>query len=253
MTGLLADLTRLTGLAEAAIWHFALIFFRVGAAAALIPALGEQALPMRIKLAGTMAITLVVAPAVPPVGMPGFAAFLAEAITGLALGMGLRLMVIGLQTAGTIAAQSVSLAQMFAGTGPEPQPITANVLVLAGLALFVAMGGLPRVVELLLLSYQLVPPGSAPEPGVLAAWGTARVARVFALALSLAAPFVLAALLYNLALGVINRAMPTLMVTFIGAPALTLGGLVLLALAAPFLLEVWRQAMAEALLDPFGR
>ncbi len=72
------------------------------------------------------------------------------------------------------------------------------------------------------------------------------------MAFTLAAPFILAALLYNLALGAINRAMPSLMVTFIGAPALTLGGLVLLALATPFLLQIWRDMVSLRLLNPFG-
>ncbi|MFC3118840.1 flagellar biosynthetic protein FliR [Jhaorihella thermophila] len=35
---------------------------------------------------------------------------------------------------------------------------------------------------------------------------------------SLSAPFVIASLLYNLTLGAINRAMPQLMVTLVGAP-----------------------------------
>ena len=64
--------------------------------------------------------------------------------------------------------------------------------------------------------------------------------------------FVVAALLYNLALGAINRAMPQLMVSFVGAPALTLGGLALLALSAPVILTVWRTAMDAALTTPLG-
>ena len=52
----------------------------------------------------------------------------------------------------------------------------------------------------------------------VAEWGVARVGAAFALALGLAAPFVIAAVLYNLALGVINKAMPQLMVALVGAP-----------------------------------
>jgi flagellar biosynthetic protein FliR len=63
---------------------------------------------------------------------------------------------------------------------------------------------------------------------------------------------VIASLLYNLALGAINRAMPQLMVSFVGAPALTLGGLALLALAAPILLSFWSDAVERALFQPFA-
>lgn len=255
MNELIARLSEISGLAEGFIWHAALVFMRVGAAVSLFPAIGEQMVPQRVRLAAALAVTLVVAPAVPatasvPQGLlPPLAA---EAVAGLVLGFGLRLLILGLQMAGTIAAQSVSLAQMFAGTGPEPQPIVANLLVLAGLALFVSMGGLERAVALLVLSYDLIPPGRLPAAADMAEWGLRRISSVFALSFSLAAPFVLAALLYNLALGAINRAMPQLMVSFVGAPALTLGGLALLALASPILLTVWRVAMEAALAAPPG-
>ncbi len=68
----------------------------------------------------------------------------------------------------------------------------------------------------------------------------------------MAAPFTIAAFVYNLALGVINRAMPQLMVTFVGAPAITLGGLVLLLISAPIMLGVWHQGFVAFIADPFG-
>ena len=255
MNELIARLSEFTGLAQGFLWQAALVFMRVGAAVSLIPALGEMMVPQRVKLSAAIAITMMVAPAVSFSGSApqGLLAPLAtEAVIGLILGFSLRLLLLGLQTAGTIAAQSTSLAQMFAGSGPEPQPIVSNLLVLAGLALFVAMGGLHKAVSLLIMSYDLIPPGQLPAAAEMADWGLRRISSVFALAFSLAAPFVLAALLYNLALGAINRAMPQLMVSFVGAPALTLGGLVLLALVSPVLLTIWRSAMEVALAMPFG-
>jgi flagellar biosynthetic protein FliR len=60
-----------------------------------------------------------------------------------------------------------------------------------------------------------------------------------ALAFPLAAPFVIGSGLYNLALGAINKAMPQLLVAFVGAPALALGGLLLMLIAAPLMVSVW--------------
>jgi flagellar biosynthesis protein FliR len=85
---------------------------------------------------------------------------------------------------------------------------------------------------------------------VLAQWGVGRVAHAFALAFVLAAPFVIGSCIYNLALGAINRAMPQLMVAFIGSPAITWGGLVLLMLAAPVMITVWLGAFQTYLTDP---
>lgn len=255
MNELIAQLSALSGLAEPMIWQAALVFVRVGALIALLPAIGDQMVPLRIKLAATVGMTLVVVSAVSPDFPPasGFVGpILAEALAGLILGIGLRMLILGLQTAGTIAAQSTSLSQMFAGTGPEAQPIVANILVIAALAVFVGMDGLPRAVGLVIVSYDLMPAGTVADVRAFTEWEIQRISRVFAMAFSLAAPFVIAALLYNLALGAINRAMPQLMVTFVGAPALALGGVALLAISAPLVLAVWQEAMEAALQNPFG-
>ena len=77
-------------------------------------------------------------------------------------------------------------------------------------------------------SYEILPMGLPVPAEDVARWGVARVAQAFALGFSLAAPFVIAGFAYNVALGAINRAMPQLMVAFIGAPAITAGGLLIL-------------------------
>lgn len=244
------------GLSSGVAWAGFLVFLRCGAMMALLPAFGEQSVPMRVRLGLTIAFAAVVAPAVAarPGGWPepGIGPVLGEAAAGLILGIGLRLMVQALQITGTIAAQAASLTQVFGGTAGEPQPAISNVLALAGLALAVAAGLHVQAAKLLILSYDLLPPGVPPAPGEAAALGVAQVARAFALAFSLAAPFVIAALLYNLALGLISRAMPAMMVTFVGAPALTLGALALLALSAPLILGAWVQALSEHLADPLS-
>ena len=84
-----------------------------------------------------------------------------------------------------------------------------------------------------------------------AEWGLGLIGQTFALAFSLAAPFIIASLIYNLALGAINRAMPALMVSMVGAPALTLGALALMAIATPVILAAWLDAFSSHLADPF--
>ncbi|MGY6410606.1 MAG: flagellar biosynthetic protein FliR [Alkalilacustris sp.] len=258
MTPETADaLAILMGFGQEVILAGFVVFFRVGAAMALMPAFGEQVVPMRVRLGLGLAFTLIVAPAMAPealavAGAPGgwLRALGTEVVAGLAIGLALRLFVIALQTGGTIAAQATSLAQFFGGAGVDPQPAISQLLVVAGLALAVMAGLHVRLAELLLLSYSFMPMGEFPAGWMLAEWGVAQVARAFALAFSLAAPFVVAALIYNMALGAINRAMPQLMVAFVGAPALTLGGLILLFLVVPGALAVWLAALGGFLADP---
>ena len=235
------------------------VFLRVGAAVALFPAFGEQVVPMRIRLMAAICFAWVTAPAVLPqvtavaqsaADLPRF--FATEVVAGLALGMAFRLMVMALQIAGTIAAQSASLSQFFGGAGVDPQPAISQLLLVGGLALAVMAGLHVRLAEALIGSYSLLPPGRFAPAAALAEWGISEVARAFSLAFRLAMPFVIAALIYNIALGAINRAMPQLMVACVGAPALTAGGLALLFLVAPVALMLWLQAFDRVLDAPFG-
>lgn len=255
MTELLTLATQLSGLGQDVLWVGFLVFLRVGAAMALMPAFGEQAVPQRVKLVLALAFTAVVAPAVSAdlvAITPGTATpLITEVIAGLIIGAGLRFFIIALQIAGTIIAQATTLSQLFAGTGPEPQPAISNLLVMAGLALAVMAGLHLHVAELLILSYEPLPAGQFPGAADTADWGLFQIARAFSLAFALAAPFVAASLIYNVAIGVINRAMPTLMVSFVGAPALALGGLLLLAVVTPLALAVWIRAVDTYVAAPF--
>ena len=235
-----------------------LVFLRVGAAMAVLPTFGERTVPGRVRLVLALAFTAVVAPAVSDrlVGAYDGAALgrhlMSETVAGLGLGLTLRLMVMALQTAGMIAAQAVSLSQIFGIPSVDPLPAIGHLMVTAGLALAALMGLHLRVAEALILSYQALPPGELPGGAVLAEWGVRGVAHAFGLAFSLAAPFLAASLVYNVALGAISKAMPQLMVALVGAPAITLGGLVLVALSLPLLLPVWARSFAAVLADPFA-
>jgi flagellar biosynthesis protein FliR len=255
LNGVIAELTGLLDLAEGLAWAAALAFVRIGAMVALMPGLGDPAVPQRIKLALVVAFTLVVAPLLADrtSGMePSFLALGGEAVAGLVLGIGLRLFLVALQTAAAIIAQATTLSQLFAGAAPEPQPAIGNLFLIAGIALAMTAGLHVRAAELAILSYDILPAGGRPLAAEAADWSLALVSRTFSLAFMLAAPFVIASMLYNLALGAINRAMPTLMVSMVGAPALTLGALALLAIATPVILATWLAAFGEHLAQPFA-
>ena len=236
--------------AAAILGSFLLAFLRIGAVLALLPALGNRLLPARIRLACGFALAAAVAPTLgEPIDITP-AIIATEATIGLAIGAVLRFMAQALIMAGMMAAQMTSLAQLF-GT-VEPSSAIGNVLNLAGLALLMAAGLPLMIVDLLIRSYEIFPIGLPPVAGDLARWGIGRVGEAFALAFGLAAPFALLAILYNLAMGILNRAMPQLMVAMVGAPAITWASALLLFLAAPLMLIVWRAAMIAAIGDPIG-
>lgn len=238
------------------LWIGFVVFLRVAAAIALLPGFGEQSVPMRIKLVIALAFTFIVAPAV-ALDAPAFSVdtlallVMTETLAGLVLGLGIRLFVLALQTAGAIAAQSTSLSQILGGAAIDPLPAMGYILTVGAVALAVMAGLHVKAAQLLIHSYVLLPLGLFSAGADVADWGAAQVAHAFELAFLLAAPFVIMSVLYNLALGVINKAMPQLMVAFVGAPVITLGGLFLLFLAAPVMLSVWLAALDHFMAAPF--
>lgn len=251
------ELAELFPLLSEKMWHGFAVFVRVAAITSMLPAFGEQSVPARIKLVLAMAFTLIVAPAIAVSEVPDSFGILSlfiltEILAGLALGIGIRLFVLALQTAGTIAAHATSLSQVFGGAGVDPMPAMGYVLIIGGLALAVMTGLHVKAAQLIILSYDFMPMGRFTAGSVLSDWGVSQVARAFTLAFTLAAPFIILSVLYNFALGAINKAMPQLMVAFVGAPVITAGGLFILLVSAPLILSVWVSAMDTFLANPFG-
>jgi flagellar biosynthetic protein FliR len=237
---MIEGLAQLLDLTEAGLAALVLVFVRVGAVMALLPGFGEVMIPARVRLG--------VDPA-----RPFFLLMLIEAGAGLLIGLAIRLLVLALQLAGSIAAQSTAIAQIFgAGVTPDPMPAIGNLLMLAGVTLAVAGDLHVKAALAMARSYEILPIGASLPAADVAAWGVARVAMAFALGFSLAAPFVIAAFAYNVALGAINRAMPQLMVAFVGAPAITAGAILILLLASPLILTYWSGRLDATLADPLG-
>ncbi|PJI86114.1 flagellar biosynthetic protein FliR [Yoonia maricola] len=245
---------------QAALWTFFAVFARIGAVMAVLPAFGDQPVPTRVRLMLAIIFTLIVAPAIaldldalPTTLLTGFGILGMEALVGLFFGIFLRFFILVLQIAGSIAAQSTSLSQIFGGTAAvDPQPAIGHMLVVAGTALAALSGLHIQAASYMIHSYTLVPFGAGLQRSLVAEVGVAEVGRTFGLGFMLAAPFLIASLIYNVVLGVINRAMPQLMVSFVGAPALTAGGLLLFFLAAPVMLAIWLALFAAFMDMPFG-
>ena len=266
LVSLFAAFAGLFDFGEADVYALFAVFTRVGAAVALAPGFGERALPARVKLVAAFAFTIVVWPAIAPIaaialetgaavnaGAGLWRLILAEATAGLALGASVRMFVFALQLAGSIAGQSTAVAQILGGgVTPDPMPAIGAILTLAGIALALAAGLHVKLAVALTASYDVLPYGVFPVAGDFAAWGLDRAVAAFALAFGIAAPFVVAALLYNLALGAINRAMPQLMVAFVGAPAITGGALILLFACGPIALAHWSDQLDRSLAAPFA-
>lgn len=234
-----------------------LVFARLGAAVMLLPGLGEQEIPPTIRLALGLALLAlllpVVAPGLPPAPDAGAEAarlVVQEVVVGLWLGGLARLLAVALAMAGQAIAALIGLQGMMV-TDPALGPQGTALGRAFGLmtAVLVLSGGLYAIaLRALAESYALIPAGGAIPLGFAAESVAQAGAASLELALRLAAPFVIAAVVLNLALGLLARLAPQVQTFFVAIPGQILGGLALLALLAPPLVATY----AEALRDGFA-
>jgi flagellar biosynthetic protein FliR len=234
-----------------------LLLARLGAAVMLLPGLGEQEVPAPIRLGLGLGLVVLLLPALAP-GLPatpdnaGEAVRLIgiEAVIGLWLGGLARMVVLAMAMAGQAVALLLGLAQALV---PDPElggqgTATGRLFSLAAAVLVLTSGLYAIPLRALVESYALLPVGDPFPAGAGAEAMVVAAGDSLALALRLAAPFVLAAVVINVALGLLTRIAPQVQVYFIAVPGQVLAGLALLALILPALLGAFGEAAREAFL-----
>jgi flagellar biosynthetic protein FliR len=244
----LADLT------AAALYGGFLVFARVAAAFMLLPGFGETHLPPRVKVVAALLVAAAMAGSVPGrpelVPMPATIAgqIGAEIVVGLLLGTVARTLFNALHVAGTLIAQQAGLGLIIpASIEPEGVSALAQILLFGAISLIFALGLDGQLLLAIRDSYALFPLGRLPDPGSMALHVTRTVSEAFSLGVRLSLPFLVIGFVLYLGLGVINRAMPQMMVFFVAAPGFTIVGLVLLAVTLPMLLWTWAGAFDATL------
>jgi flagellar biosynthetic protein FliR len=217
---------------------FMLTFARVGAMIMLMPGVGEQLITPRARLAFALLVSVVLFPLtrtlLPSGGAPAsvIGVLIGEIAVGLLIGLAVRMIIAALQTAGTIVAQQLGLAFAMSvdpAMGGQ-QAAIGNLLTLLGITLIFAADLHHLAIAAIRDSYALLPPVGIPAPGDAASLAIRATGQGFALAVQIAAPFIVFAILFNLGLGVLSRLMPQLQVFFLAMPAtILIGMLVLLA------------------------
>ena len=225
---------------------FMTIVARLGFVVFLMPGIGEQVVPMRARVAVLLAISTAFAAAgvIPRPQLDGFSDYFSllfsEAIIGLFLGVALRLSIWMLSIAGTIIAQVIGLSQMLGiALETEAQTLTANMLSMAGTALLLSADYHLSVFARLAEMYAEIPAGAL--SGIDVTFLINSSFNAFNFAILLAWPFVAINLLYNICLGFINKALPSLMVAVVGAPFMIGAGLILLTISLVTMLTVWME------------
>lgn len=225
---------------------------RTGAALALLPALGGQLIPVRVRigLAGAVGFLVMESPWAPEVpadllSLPGMLAIAGELLVGAVAALALHAAFAVAALAGDWIAQAMGLGfAMAVQPGGPPSPVISALFALLMWALFLGLGGHLLLIRLLVESYAAMPvAGTLFEPGrlmAIAGWGGFAIASGFMAALPLGG----ALLLVNVALAVAARSAPALNLFAVGFPLMLLAGIAALPLLLPGLADSFTAALA---------
>jgi len=230
------------------------IFTRLSVFMYLLPGLGETVIPVRIRLGAAFMMTWILVPVIlpglvlPELTLPSGALMIAkEGFHGFVLGFAFRLMVFVLQILGNIMSQALSISQVLGeGIATEPNTTISTLLMMAGVTLLVTMDLHIEAIGVFYRSYDAFPLGSAPYMENVAYWMTHKAMGMFSFGVTLGLPFIILNFVYNLILGFLNRAMPQLMVSFVGMPLITGVGLFLLVVATGSILHFWTESYVSS-------
>jgi flagellar biosynthetic protein FliR len=232
------------------IYHAGLIFMRVGAVVMLLPAIGDTAVPPRVRLAFALMLSLcmgaVAGPSLPPmpqsVGDMGGQVF-KELFIGLGLGALLQFMMAALAVAGEIMAIQTTLAFSQTANPNEAQPgaTLASFLSVTAVALVFATNLDHLFIGAIARSYTLFPPMKPPQVNDAAFVAVRAMGDSFALGVQLAAPVIVFSIVFNIAAGLIGRMMPQFQIFFAATPLSVLLGLSVLMLSLGMIGMVWLQ------------
>ncbi len=204
---------------------FTLILTRVSGLLMTAPVYGTPDIPLQVRALFAFALSLLVVPSQWGVSSPNPASLAeymvllgSELAVGLALGLGITVLLSGIELAGRLIDQvsGMLIAEIFDPVQGENSSILSRLIFLTTVAVYVAIGGHRMAMAGLMDTFQAIPLGSAAAPSHLADMFVALVSQSFALGVRAAAPVVASLLVANLVLGLITRALPQLNLFVLG-------------------------------------
>jgi len=219
---------------------YILIFARVGSILMLMPALGEQVIPARMRLGFALVFSAVlyplVTPTLPPLSgdmLQVLVHLLHEIAIGLILGAITRLITMAAAVAGSVIAFQSGLSGALGAdpvNGGAQGALIGTFLSMLGVALIFATDLHHVALMAIRDSYMIFSPSQPIMFGDAAEMAIQSTASAFVIGIQMSAPFLVLGLVFYLGMGILGRMMPQLQVFFVAMPATIWVGLALLAL-----------------------
>lgn len=228
-------------------------FIRIGACFMAAPVFGAQFVPARVRLLLAAAVTLIVAPLVPPPDVPtfsgaGIVVTFHQVLIGVATGFALQVIFDALSMGGQLLSNAMGLGFAF-NVDPlrgASTPVLGQLYMLLVTLTFLALNGHLALIETLIQGFVTLPVGmsglSSSAIWSLVAWG----GQLFSGALAVAIPGMTALLVVNLGFGVMSRAAPTLNLFAVGFPVTLIFGLVIVWAGLPSVQAAFIESLQAA-------
>jgi len=204
---------------------FTLILGRVGALVATAPLLKIVTAPMRVRVLLAVTLSMLVMPLyahlsyTSPWNLFAFGSLLMnEILVGLLLGLGMQILLTGVQVAGQIVAHlsGMSLAEISSPTFDGSTSVFTEIFHYVTMAVFITLGGHRMIVGALLDTFHWAPPGRCQLGDSFAEVMVGILQQSFQLGIRAAAPIMVALLLSTLLLGLISRTLPQINILAVG-------------------------------------
>lgn len=214
---------------------------RISALVAAMPVFGSRLLPKRLKIVFALALTLAIAPYIPPVedvellSVNGGIVAMHQVLIGLAMGFALQLVFAVFVLGGQIIALTMGLG--FASLNDPATgvivPTVSQFYTIFVTLLFLSMNGHLVMIEVLAGSFVAMP---VSQTGLStdAIWQLLSWAKyMFSGAVLMALPAMASLLIVNLGFGVMTRASPQLNIFAIGFPIIMTVGFIVMLVSLP--------------------
>ncbi len=217
---------------------FLILFARVGAVLLVLPVFSEDAIPGKIRLMLALGMSAglwgLLGSKIAPVALnspslPGI--IIAEVLTGLAIGMIIKMMFMAAVMAGSIISLQVGLSSALINDPAQGGQAAVLSKFVSVAAAVVCMGmGLHHLwIAAIVHSYTMFPVGGLPPAADFAQLAILTIGKAMSLSISLAAPLLVYGIVFNMALGLSARLAPAIQVFFLMQPLNLLLGLALFA------------------------
>ena len=224
------DLARIADWIASAAWPLG----RVAGLVMTAPIFTATAIPMRVRAALVVLLTIILLPLAPrdgsvqPLSLAGMSVMVVQVGIGAMIGFALRLVFEAVAFGGELVATSMGLnyASVVDPQHGNVTPVVGQLYTLLATLLFLLMDGHLALIRLLADSFAALPASLATLDRALF-WSFAGIAaEVFAGALRVALPAMTAMLVVNLAFGFTSRAAPALNLFAVGFPVTLVAGFV---------------------------